>query len=164
MIIRCNLNESDYRAYQWHVMFRYRKVHWLYGILLGLLLWLTWTGGSPEATAIDKLYTLIGVVLYFGGASLAFYVIVRLILRLRGASFQGTTGEHLFDISDDGLIETSQNSKIETRRVGIKRLDETEKHFFVITSNGMGHVIPKRGLNNLEAVRSLQAKVMKVAK
>ena len=50
MTAHCNLNDADYRAFRRHVMFRYRKVHWLYGGMLALILLLTWLGGRPEET------------------------------------------------------------------------------------------------------------------
>jgi hypothetical protein len=163
MTVRCILDDSDYRAFRRHVLFRYRKIHWLYGGMLALILLLTWFGGRPEETSTDKIYALIGGVVIFGGAGLVFYVILHLISRFTGGRFRGTTGEHVFEISDDGLIEWNANGKIETRVSGIKRIDETAQHFFVITTTGMGHVIPKRGLESSDALRFLQSRVTKGA-
>jgi hypothetical protein len=163
MTVRCILDDSDYRAFRRHVLFRYRKIHWLYGGMLALILLLTWFGGRPEETSTDKIYALIGGVVIFGGAGLVFYVILHLISRFTGGRFRGTTGEHVFEISDDGLIEWNANGKIETRVGGIRRIDETAQHFFVITTTGMGHVIPKRGLESSDALRFLQSRVTKGA-
>lgn len=163
MIARCNLDYSDYRAFRRHVMFRYRKIHWLYGGMLALILLLTWFGGRPEETTTDKIYALIGGAVVFGGAGLVFYFILRVISRFTGGRFRGTTGEHVFEISDDGLTESNTNGKIETRLGGIRRIDETAQHFFVITTTGMGHVIPKRALESPNALRVLQSRVTKPA-
>jgi hypothetical protein len=163
MIVRCNLDDTDYRAFRRHVMFRYRKIHWLYGGMLALILLLTWFGGRPEETATDKIYVLIGGVVIFGGAGLVFYLIFRLISRFTGGRFRGTTGEHVFEISDDALTESNVNGKIETRLCAIRCIDETAQHFFVITTTGMGHIIPKRGLESPDALRVLQSRVTKQA-
>ena len=163
MTARCDLDDSDYRAFRRHVMFRYRKIHWLYGGMLALILLLTWYGGRPEETTTDKIYLLIGSAVIFGGAALVFYIILRLISRFTGGSFRGTTGEHVFEISDDGIIESNTNGKIETRLDGIKRIDETAQHFFIITTTGMGHIIPKRALESPDALRVLQSRVAKRA-
>jgi hypothetical protein len=103
MIAHCNLDDSDYRAFRRHVIFRYRKIHWLYGGLLIVILLLTWFGGQPEETIADKVFLLIGGVIIFGGFGLAFYLILRLISRFTGTHFRGTVGEHVFEISEDGL-------------------------------------------------------------
>jgi hypothetical protein len=163
MTAHCKLDDSDYRAFRRHVLFRYRKIHWLYGGMLALILLLTWYGGRPEESVTDKIYLLIGGVVIFGGAGLVFYLVLRLVSRFTGARFRGTTGEHVFEISDDGLTESNANGKIETRLGGIRRIDETSQHFFVITTTGMGHVIPKRDLESPDALRTLQSRVTKGA-
>jgi hypothetical protein len=159
MTAHCNLDDSDYRAFRRHVLFRYRKIHWLYGGMLALILLLTWLGGRREEAVGDKIYLLVGAVVIFGGAGLVFYLLLRLISRFTGARFRGTVGEHVFEISDEGLTEANANGKIETRFGGIRRIDETPRHFFVITTTGMGHVIPKRDLVSSDALRALQSRV-----
>jgi hypothetical protein len=157
MTITCNLTEADYRAFHRHVMFRYRKIHWLYAALLVLILSLIWFGGKPEETVTDKIYLLVGSALVFGGFAVAFLFVLRIV----GTQFRGPTGQHVFEISDDGLTESSVNGKVETRLAAIRRVDETSRHFFIISSAGIGHVIPKRELPSTDALRALQSKVTK---
>ena len=159
MTARCNLNDSDYRAFRRHVLFRYRKIHWLYGGMLALLLLLTWCGGKPEESIKEKGFALVGVVVVFGGLALAFLLILRLISRFTHSRFSGTVGEHVFEFTEDGLTETNVNGRIETRVTAIRRIDETAQHFFVVTTTGMGHVIPKRDLQSTDALRVLQTGV-----
>ena len=159
----CKLDDSDYRAFQRHVLFRYRKIHWYFGVMLVLLLVLTWFGGRPEETIIDKIYALIGGVVIFGGVGLVLYLVLQHISRFTGTRFHGTTGDHVFTISDDGLIESNANGTTETRLGGIRRIDETSQHFFVMTTTGMGHVIPKRDLESFDALRALQAEITRRA-
>ncbi|HWQ92664.1 MAG TPA: YcxB family protein [Clostridia bacterium] len=161
MTAPCKLEDADYRAFRRHVLFRYRKIHWLYGGMLVLILSLAWFGGRPEETVADKIYLLIGSAVIFAGAGLVFYFVLLLISRFTGARFRGTVGEHVFEISDEGLTESNANGKIETRLGGIRRIDETTQHFFVLTTTGMGHVIPKRDLTSFDALRALQSRVAK---
>jgi YcxB-like protein len=163
MTITCDLTDADYRAFRRHMMFRYQKIHWFYCALLVLLLSLTWFGGKPEETVTDKIYLLVGTAFTFGGLTLAFLFIRWLVGRFRGTRFRGPTGQHAFEISDDGLTETSVNGKVETRLTAIRRVDETPQHFFVISSAGIGHVIPKRDLESADALRALQSRVTKAA-
>ncbi len=163
MIIRCNLDDSDYRAFRRHVMLRCYRVQWLFGGMLALVLLLTWFGGRPEETTTDKGYLLIGTIIIFGGGSLLFYFLLRLLSRFTGGRFRGTTGEHVFEISNDGLSESNANGKVETLLRGIRRVDETAQHFFIITTTGLGHVIPKRTLESSDALRDLQSRVRKGA-
>ena len=161
MTITCNLTNADYRAFHRHVMFRYRKIHWLYAALLVLILSLIWFGGKPEETVKDKIYLLIGSAFIFGGLAVAFLFVLRLVGRFTGTQFRGPTGQHVFEISDDGLTESSVNGKVETRLAAIRRVDETAQHFFIISSAGIGHVIPKRELQSSDALRILQSRVTK---
>jgi hypothetical protein len=161
MTAHCNLQAGDYQAFRRHVLLRYRKVHWLYGGMLALILLLTWFGGRRDETFTDKVYLLIGVVVIFGGAGLVFYLVLRGIRRLIGTRFSSPVGEHVFEITDEGLTESNANGKTETRLAGICRIDETAEHFFVITTTGIGHVIPKRDLESPNALRALQSKVTK---
>jgi hypothetical protein len=67
----------------------------------------------------------------------------------------------VFEISDVGLTEANASGKIETRLVGIRRIDETRQHFFVITTAGMGHIIPKRDFESWDALRALKSTIPK---
>ena len=113
-------------------MFRYRKIHWLYGGMLALLLLLTWLGGKPEETTTERVFALVGVVVVFGGFALIFLLVLRVISRFTGARFRGTLGQRAFEISEDGVTESNTNGRIETRVSGIRRIDETPHHFFII--------------------------------
>ena len=159
MTVTCNLNESDYRALRRYAMFRYRKIHWIYGAMIIGLLLLTWSGEKPDATTTQKVCDLIGVVVFFLLFALIFLLILKIIARFTRSRFSGTIGNHTFEIGDDFLIETNPNGKIETRLSGICQVAETKKYFFVITTTGSGHVIPKKDLQNFDALHSLQAKV-----
>jgi len=127
--------------------------------MVSLLLALTWFGGRPEETVTHKLFTLLAGVIFFGGAALVLYVILRLVSHFMRTRFSGTLGEHVFEITGDALTETNSNGRIETRFGAIRRIDETTHHFIVITSTGLGHVIPKRDLENPSALRELRSKI-----
>jgi hypothetical protein len=154
MTLACNLTESDYRAFRRHIMFRYRKLHWLYGGMLGLVIVALWFGGGPEKTLADKIGALIAGAVAFCGAVL-FLSVVR---RFTRTGFRGTLGAHTFEISDQGITESNVNGKVETLLPAIRRIDETARHFFVVTTSGVGHVLPKRDLPSFDAIRSLRAR------
>lgn len=153
------LNDSDHRAYRRHVLFRYRKIHWLYGGILAILLLLTWFGGKPEETLAVKICNLIVVLITFGGFVLLFFLFLWVINRLTGTRFGGTLGQHVFEISSDSITESNNNGRIETRLSAVRRIDETPLHFFIITTTGMGIVIPKRDLPNCDMLRSLRMRI-----
>jgi hypothetical protein len=155
MTARCTLIASDYRAFQRHVLFRYRKIHWVYGGLLTIILLTNWFGARPEATPAEKIATLVLSIIIFSGLVAVLSVIVHFL----GARFRGTLGEHIFDISETGITESNASGKIETQVAGIRGVDETKNHFFVVTKAGLGHVLPKRDLETSEPIRALQAAV-----
>ena len=164
MTARCNLTDADYRAFRRHFMFKYRKIHWIYGSMVVLFLLLTWFGGKSEETVTDKIYLLVGTAFIFGGFAVVLFLILWAISRFTRTRFRGPLGEHVFEFSDDGLTESSVNGKVETRLAAIQRFDETTQHFFVITTAGIGHVIPKRDLQSTDALRVLQSRVTRIRK
>lgn len=159
MTITCELTKEDYRAFQRHVMFRIRKLHWFYIAMVTGLLLLTWFGGKPEETVTEKIYLLVGTLVLFGVFGGLVMLIFWLISRLGGARFQGPLGEHIFTLTPEGITESSSFGTVETKVAAIRRVDETAKHFFVISAAGLGHIIPKRGLTATEALRELRAQV-----
>ncbi len=134
-------------------------MHWLYGTLLGLLLFITWLGGKPDETASKKLYVLMGVAMMFGLICGITWVVFWAIRRFTGTRFRGPTGEHVFEISDAGLTEANALGTTETRLIGIRRIDETMRHFFVFTTSGTGHIIPKQHAEIVDAMRTLKEQV-----
>jgi len=152
MTVRCILVASDYRAFQRHVLFRYRKIHWLFGTMLALILLLNWVGAPPGATNMEKIQSLVGATVVFSGLT----TVLLLIRRLFGSGFRGTLGEHTFDISESGITESNATGTVETRLEGIRSVDETTNHFFVITKTGLGHVLPKRDLRDTQTLQSLR--------
>jgi hypothetical protein len=159
MTITCELTKEDYRAFQRHVMFRIRKTHWLYIVMVAGLLLLTWFGGKPEETVTEKIYLLVGTLMLFGLFGGLMMLIFWLVSRLGGARFQGPLGEHVFTITPGSITESSSFGTVETKVAAIRCVDETAKHFFVISAAGIGHIIPKRGLTAMEALRELRAQV-----
>jgi hypothetical protein len=127
--------------------------------MLVVILTLTWFGGKPEETTRDKLLLLFGGAVVFGGIGLLYFLVMRIVTRLMGTRFRGTIGPHVFEITEEGITESNADGKTETRMHGIRRIDETREHFFIITKGGVGHVIPKREFPELEPIRSLRNKV-----
>ena len=55
-------------------MFRYRKMHWYFAVLVIFLLALVWCSNKPEATLTEKIAGLVGVVVAWGMLMLVFVV------------------------------------------------------------------------------------------
>ena len=164
MTVRCNLTGSDYRAFYRHVLFRHHKVHWLYGGMLALLLLLlTWLGMAPEETTRGSVFALIGGFVVCGGIAVIALRILRVASRSKCTCFRGKVGEQVFELTEDGLVESNSNGNIESRAPAIRLIDETPDYFFIITTTGMGHVIPKRDLRSTDALRVLRTWVAEFA-
>ena len=142
-------------------MFRYRKLHWFFAVVLISLLAFVWFSNKPEATTGEKIAGLVGVVVVWAILMLIFYVAWKIIARFTGGRFRGSVGPHVFDVGDDVLTESNAQGKIETRVAGIRHIAETPAHFFILTTTGSAHVIPKRDVQSFEALRSLQSRVTK---
>jgi len=141
------------------VWFHYRKVHWYFAALIISLLTLVWFANKPEATLTEKIAGLIGVLFLWAIVLVAFAVFWTLVTRFSGGRFRGSVGPHTFEIGEDAFVESNVQGRQEVRLAGLRRVGESDAHFFVLTNTGTGYVIPKRDLQNFEALHDLQRKV-----
>ena len=160
MTINCNLTESDYRAFRRYVMFRYRKVHWYYGVILISLLALVWFSNEPGTQVPKKIAGLVGVLVVWLIFIALFAVGSKLLTRFTGGRFRGSLGPHVFEIGEDRFVESNSEGRKETTLAGLKRVAETDSHFFVLSKAGAGYVIPKRDLQSYDALYELQRRVL----
>ena len=122
MTYECDLNEADYRAFRRHMRYRHFKLHWYYAGLACLILALTWFGGDKGETVSQKLYTLLGGVIVFGGFAVLSGLSI-LYRRLTGRRFIGPVGRHIFVVSGEGHPphERAWNSRSASRRNSRRR-------------------------------------------
>ena len=159
MTINCNLTESDYRAFRRYLLFRYRKIHWYVAAVLISLLALVWFSSEPDATLAVKISSLIGVIVTWGILMLVIVIAQKLLTRFTGGRFQGSIGPHTFEIGEDTFAESNAQGRQEVRVAGLRRVAETDLHFFVITNAGTGYVLPKRDLQSVDSLHALQKRV-----
>lgn len=156
MTYEYGLTEADFRAFRRHVRYRHYKLHWYYAGLAALILCLVWYGGNEGETPLQKLYVLLGGLIVFGGYAIAASVIFALYRRVTKRRFTGPTGRHVLVVSGDGIRETSEHGAAEVNLNAIRAVDETPHHFFVITSGGVGYILPKRGYTDFAALDQLR--------
>lgn len=147
--IRTQITRADYRAFQRHAMFRYRKMHWIFGFLACLLGLSSWFGGKPDEKVSQKIYILIGTLMLWGLICVGIFLVMWIVRRIGLSRFKPMLGEHLFEITPNGLRETTVTSQVDTQVAGIARVDETKQHVFVITTSGLGHIIRSETLMTL---------------
>ena len=144
-------------------MFRYRKMHWYLGAVMIFLLVFVWFSNKPDTPLAEKIAGLVGVVILWGIMMLLFLVFWKLVTRLTGGRFRGSIGPHTFEVNEDMFTESNAQGRQEVRVAGLRRVVETDSHFFVITNSGTGYVIPKRDMQKLDALHALQKKVLERA-
>jgi hypothetical protein len=159
MTINCSLTESDYRAFRRYVWFRYRKIHWFFAVVMVSLLTLTWFSNKPDASLAEKIAGLVGLIVVWILAMLIFFVIWKLLIHFTGGRFRSSVGPHVFEIGEDTFTESNAQGRHEVRVAGLRRVAETDAHFFVITNSGTYYVVPKRELRDFEPLRALQKRV-----
>jgi hypothetical protein len=159
MSITCNLTESDYRAFRRYVIFRLRKLHWFFAVVMVTLLAFVWFSNKPGTPLSQKIVGELAVVIIWGILMLIFLGASKLITRFTGGRFLGSTGPHTFEIGEETFAEINAQGRQEVRIAGLRRVAETEKHFFIITNAGTGYVIPKRDLQSFDPLFDLQKKV-----
>lgn len=159
MTLTTHLTKADYRAFQRHVLVKYRKIHWLYGFVLSVFLVLSWFGRDRSDSMPVQIAMLVAGAVFLIVGVAGFTFIVHLLGRIFRRPFNGTLGLHEIEIRADGVTETNEAGRIETRLGGIRGVDETANHFFVITTSGLGHVIPKRDLQDFGPLKQLAEQV-----
>ena len=161
MTINCDLNESDYKAFRRFVLFRYRKMHWLISVVLVSLLALDWFSYKPNTPTAEKVAGIVGLLVVWAIIMLGFMITWKLLARFTGGRFRGSVGPHVFDISEEAFSESNSQRRQEVHLEGLRRVAETDSHFFVLTNTGTGYVIPKRDLKSYDALHALQKRVAK---
>lgn len=159
MTVNCNLNESDYRAMRRYFMFRYRKMHWVVGIVLISVLVFVWFSNKPGATTVEKIASVVGVAIVWVILLFVFSLAWKIVSRFTGGRFRGSVGPHVFEIDENRVTESNAEGRKEITLAGIRHAGETSSHFFIFTRAGSAFVIPKRDLQSHDALRDLQKRV-----
>ena len=127
--------------------------------MLAFLLTLVWFTSKPEATLIERIAVVAGVGVAWVVLMTLFLFVWKVITRLTGGRFRGSVGPHVFEIGEDTFVESNAQGRQELRVAGLRRVAETDSHFFVITNAGTGYVIPKRDVQDYDALHALQKRV-----
>jgi hypothetical protein len=141
-----NLNKDDYKAFRRYCLNKYQHMPWMFLIIVGFLEFMTWRGHKPGTSLSFKIGNAASILIIFFAFLGAFMVIRWIIVKLTRSSFQHPYGQHEYEITDSVLRERNELGMIETNRSRIKHVAQTKDHVFVILSNGLGHIIPKREL------------------
>jgi len=140
-------------------MFRYGKTDWYIAVLLISLVAIVLFTEKPEATLTEKIAGLVGDMVYWCVVLLFFAGLSKLETRFTGGHFRGSIGPHTFEIGEDTFSESNALGRQEVRIAGLRRVAETNLHFFVIANTGFGYVIPKRDLQSFDVLYALQKRV-----
>lgn len=140
-------------------MFGYHKMHWYLAVVLISLLAFDWFSYKPDATLTEKVAGQVGIVFLWLVLMLVYFAAWKIITRFTGRRFRGSIGPHTFEIGEDTFAESNAQGRQEIKVAGLRRVAETASHFIVLTNTGTGYVIPKRDLQNYEALYELQKKV-----
>jgi len=162
MTIQTDLNQSDYKAYRRYALFKYRKMHLAFVPVLLFFIFISWLEAEPGKTLADGIWQFIAGLVTIAVVMFVVMLIFRLVQRFTRTRFQGTMGPHTFEIGADTITETNRDGRNESRISGMRRVAEERNHFFIITAQGLGYIIPKRDLDpqGTDALRELRNKVM----
>src|SRR5690242_6421789 len=136
MTISCNLTESDYRAMRRYLLFRYRKVHWYYAVVLITLLAFVWFSNKPETPTAEKIAGLVGVIVVWLLFMTVFVIGWKILSRFTGGRFRGSTGPHVFEIEQNRFVESNTAGRTEIALAGLRHVAETDLYFFVFSRTG----------------------------
>jgi len=157
--VNCNLTRADYRAFYRYYLFRYRKMHWLFGIIIVSMLSFVWYSNKPNATAAERISGIVGFLIGWMALTVIFVLGWMLLRRLTGGRFRGSIGSHVFEIGEDTFVESNAEGRKEIKIAGLRHLGETDSYFFVMSRAGSFFVVPKRDLQNSDALHALKKKV-----
>jgi hypothetical protein len=160
MTINCNLTESDYRAMRRYLFFRYRKFHWFFILAWIWVAVVNWRSYRPDATMIQKVFGLVAVTVIWIATIFISWVVWKILIYMTGSRFRASIGPHVYDISEDGLVESNTDGRKEIKVSGLKHVAETGAYFFIFAKTGMGYVIPKKDLTSFDELHALQSKVV----
>src|SRR5579859_2112579 len=118
MTIQCNLTESDYRAMRRYFFFRYRKLHWFFIVAWIWVAVVNWRSYKTDAAMIQKVFGLVAVTVIWIATILLLWAVWKIIAYVTGGRFRASIGPHVYDISEDGLVESNSDGRKEIKVSG----------------------------------------------
>jgi YcxB-like protein len=156
-----DLTEADYRAFRRHVSFRRGKMHWIYILSLVISFLIVWNRDVPGNRLDVKIITACISMIIIICCGLLFGWLAVTLRKFASGKPQPILGHHTLEIAGDTIVESNSAAKTEMKLSFLKSIDETRRHFFLMTRNNLGFVVPKRGLTDFQPLRELAEKVGK---
>jgi len=84
-----------------------------------------------------------------------YYLVIRNAKKMiREGKNDGILGEHILNLNEAGLIDTTLNGETKVNWTGIKVFKEDDDNFYLYNSSVSSYVIPKQELTNVEEIRN----------
>ena len=144
MTFTVNLTKDDYRAFQRYCRRRFHHTQWSILVMLAIVEVMTWHGQKPDATWATKIGSALALPIVFLALFGVLMLVKWIMAKVTRSSFQQPTGRHDYEITDALFKERNDFGSTETTLDRIKTIGETKHHVFVILTNGLGYIIPRR--------------------
>jgi hypothetical protein len=86
---------------------------------------------------------LTAATLIWGGL-IALMFVLGLLVCLVPSHLKNTLTEHLVEVTEEGVVDVTPQTRLETRWAGIHRLGVMRRYLFLYVGPGNGHLIPRR--------------------
>ncbi len=150
------LNKDDYKAFRRYCSNRFLHTPWLILIMIVVLEALTWHGHKPDTALSAKIISALVIPIVFAVFFCILIAFKWILAKLTKSTFQKPIGLHEFEITESVFREKNEFGSTETNLSRIKMIGQTENHVFVILSNGLGHIIPKREITSVVLAQVLE--------
>jgi hypothetical protein len=144
MIFTVHLNKDDYRAFRRYCLTRFHHAHWLLVIMIAVVEIMTWHGHKPETPLSEKIGSALAIPVLFAVLFGVLMVLKWIVAKVTRSSFQQPLGPHEYEITDSMFREKNEFGSTEATLNRIKTVGQTKNHVFIILSNGLGYIIPRR--------------------
>ena len=115
----------------------------LFVALLAWNAWL-WYRSSPPAGLVPAGAFILTAVLFTGAALLATYAVAAILMLGRLGSTPGVLGEHVFEITADGLREVTQVSEIRIAWGAARKVFRTRSFLFALVHARGAFLFPRQ--------------------
>jgi hypothetical protein len=151
MQVRIDITRQDYwKMNKYGIMHNPIMGTLFFLIMMGapILLLVKLLGYSADRTTIHIAASIITALIFGGLVDLVFYILLKILVMIMLSGKQGVLGEHLIEISEKGVYEsTSVNEGLHFWK-GVQSIKQDKRYIFIFIEPTMAHAIPKRSFSS----------------
>ena len=147
MNVKYRMTVRDLAAFNLH----YFVHNWIFLALYGVMLFFSVKNQlavfhSPMSPGRITFVLVVATVIW--AVLIALMFVLGFLICLLPSTLRNTLTEHTIELTDEGVLEVTRQTRLETRWAGVQRLGVTRRYLFLYFGPCVAHLIPKRSVSD----------------